>query len=55
MCYPLFREAHPHALAVDSGCFSQGYDATPLQAARVPLKVGRSIPHQRGKLLCSSF
>ena len=36
-------------------CFSQGYDATPLQVARVPLYVGRSILHQKGRLLCPSF
>ena len=27
----------------------EGYEATPLQVARVPLLVGRSIPHQRGR------
>ena len=26
MFTPHFRGAHPHALAVDSGCFSQGYE-----------------------------
>ena len=36
-------------------CFSQGYDVTPLQAVRVPLQVGRSVPHQRGAQLCPSL
>ena len=34
---PIFRKACPHVLDVDSGYFSQGYAATPLQAVRVPL------------------
>ena len=32
---------------------SGGYEATPLQVARVPLLVGRSIPHQRGRQVLS--
>ena len=44
-------------MAVDSGFFvifistisNGGYEATPLQVARVPLSVGGSIPHQRGR------
>ena len=34
--------------------FNGGYEATPLQAVRVPLLVGGSIPHQRGRQ-ASSF
>ena len=30
-----------------------GYESTLLQAVRVPLLVGRSIPHQRGRLMLS--
>ena len=30
-----------------------GYEATPLQVARVPLLVGRSILHQRGRQMLS--
>ena len=33
--------------------FNGGYKATPLQAARVPLLVGRSIPHQIGRQVFS--
>ena len=36
-------------LVISSG----GYEATPLQAARVPLLVGRSILHQRGRQMLS--
>ena len=32
-----------------------GYEATPLQAARVPLLVGRSILHQRGRQMLLIF
>ena len=51
---PIFRRAHPHDLAVNSGFFIGGYEATPLQVVRVPLWVGRSILHQRGRLQCHS-
>ena len=34
---------------------SGGYEATPLQVARVPLLVGRSILYQRGRQMLSSF
>ena len=30
-----------------------GYEATPLQAVRIPLLVGRSILHQRGRQMLS--
>ena len=59
---PLFLGwACPHTLAVDYGFFvvflfvisNVGYEATPLQAARVLLSVGRSIPHQRGRQMLS--
>ena len=56
---PFLGGAGPHALAVDSGFFlifiisSGGYEATPLQVARVPLLVGRSILHQRGRQILS--
>ena len=30
-----------------------GYEATPLQAAKVPLMVGRSTPHKRGRQMLS--
>ena len=58
---PVFGGACPHALAVDSGFFvvfvfidsNGGYEATPLQVVRVPLSVGRSIPHQRGRQMLS--
>ena len=32
---------------------SGGYEATPLQVVRIPLLVGRSIPHQRGRQMSS--
>ena len=60
---PLFLGgAHPHALAVDSGFFvifvfvisNGGYEATPLQAVRVPLLVVGSIPQERGRQVCHS-
>ena len=35
MLPPIFKIACPHALAVNPGHFSQGYDATPLQAVRI--------------------
>ena len=59
---PLFLGgAHPHALAVDTGFFiififivsNGGYEATPLQLARVPLLVGGSILHQRRRQMLS--
>ena len=59
---PLFLGGvHPHALAVNSGFFiifvfvvsNGGYEATPLQAVRVPLLVGGSILHQRGRQMLS--
>ena len=34
---------------------SGGYEATPLQAARVPLLVGKSIPCQRDRQMLSFF
>ena len=52
---PFYGRACPHALTVNSGYFTGGYDATPLQVVRVPLKVGRSILHQRGRLHCHSL
>ena len=58
---PFLGGAHSHALAVDSGFFiifvffisNGGYEATPLQAVRVPLLVGGSIPHQGGRQMLS--
>ena len=32
-----------------------GYEAIPLQVVRIPLLVGRSIPHQRGRQMLLSF
>ena len=55
MLPPFFGGAHPCALAVISVWFSEGYDATPLQLVWVPLYVGRTIPHQRGRLLHPSL
>ena len=57
----MFGGACPHALAVNSGFFivfvfvisDGGYKATPLQVVRVPLSVGRSILHQRGRQMLS--
>ena len=50
----------PWLLILDSSFFifvisHGGYEATPLQVARVPLLVGRSIPHQRGRQMLSFF
>ena len=47
-------------LILDSSFFifiisNEGYEATPLQVARVPLLVGRSILHQRGRQMLSFF
>ena len=56
MCYPPILEEHIIVCWLSSlVCFSWGYDATPLQAVRVPLQVGRSILCQGGRQLCLSF
>ena len=49
---PILWQAHPHALAVSVSffiIFNEGYEATPLQVARVPLCMGWGILHQGGR------
>ena len=60
--YPLFFEEHVLVLWLSVLVpwlvsifiiFDGGYEATPLQAARVPLLVGGSIPHKKGRQVLS--
>ena len=52
---PSFGGEHSHALAVNSGLVLLRVQCTPLQWVSVPLWVGRSIPWQRGRVLCPSL